>query len=148
MFRLHRCFNQDGHVTQLYISKQGLELPLRATWPNIWGTNNMFAKSNTRTDRKESPWCQEDTRDEKPSARPPECYTPEKDGEQRFSHPTTLSQFSLRPRTTQVEKQQLFESVHLTSGRQKHGQQLEQIKEKAPLMQGTRPKTGIETNKS
>ena len=124
-----------------------LKLPLRATWPNIWGTNRSVQIGH-QTGRKESPWCHEDTRDEKPSARPPESYNPEKDGEQRFSHPTTLSQFSLRPRTTQVEKQQLFESVHLTSGRQKHGQQLEQIKEKAPLMQGTRPKTGIETNKS
>ena len=75
MFRLHRCFNQSGHVTQLYISKQSLKLPLRATWPNIWGTNYMFTRAH-ETDRKESPWCQKDTRDEKPSARPPKMFIP------------------------------------------------------------------------
>ena len=49
---------------------------------------------------------------------PQNVYTPEKGGEQRFSHPTTLSQFSLRPRTTQMEEQQLFDSGNQISGLQ------------------------------
>ena len=93
IIRHYRCFNQNGHVTQHYISSQWLNLPLRTTWPNIWGTNYMFTKSNLKPTVRKALGVKKTPGMENLQPDPQNVYTPEKDDEQRFSHPTTLSHF-------------------------------------------------------
>ena len=67
------------------------------------GYNYIFTRNNMKLTGRKALGAKKTPGMENLQPDPQNVYTPEKDDEQRFSHPTTLSHFSLRPRTAHVE---------------------------------------------